>query len=309
MNTVQKPNRFKWGLKEGVIASFIFHFILLNVYFSQYSMPKMSENSQKKISPLKILLKQKIESKVKKQIVNTRENEKKLLNKKAVFLSQKTTSFEKQQKARNIGKFQVGGLGVKTLNKRKVLKKISQLKKKRKKITDKNFTLSDLGFYVSKEKSFKKLSEKNLRPQLRQGDVKSSLRNPAVSRSRDFLEDIPLGNVAQLNSAEYQFFGFYNRIRLKLEQYWGHSLKQQIEKIMKSGRRPAAQANHVTSLQVIMDHKGKIMKVIVKGSSGINEFDQAAIEAFNEAGPFPNPPAGMIKGGKAIVEWGFVVKV
>jgi len=48
--------------------------------------------------------------------------------------------------------------------------------------------------------------------------------------------------------------------------------------------------------------------VRIIGTSGIKELDDAAIESFNEAGPFPNPPKGMIRNGRVTLEWGFVVK-
>ena len=48
--------------------------------------------------------------------------------------------------------------------------------------------------------------------------------------------------------------------------------------------------------------KVDVANIIVSGT-----LDAAAIDSFNQAGPFPNPPKGMIRGGKAVVEWGFVV--
>ena len=57
-----------------------------------------------------------------------------------------------------------------------------------------------------------------------------------------------------------------------------------------------------------MNKNGKIIEVVVNGKSGIEELDQAAVESFNRAGPFPNPPPGMLKNGRVIINWGFVVK-
>ena len=46
----------------------------------------------------------------------------------------------------------------------------------------------------------------------------------------------------------------------------------------------------------------------LKSTSGVEELDAAAIESFNKAGPFPNPPKEMLENGRAKIEWGFVVK-
>ena len=69
-----------------------------------------------------------------------------------------------------------------------------------------------------------------------------------------------------------------------------------------------ARENKVTSLTVTINKKGEIIEVFLKSRSGIKELDEAAIESFNKAGPFPNPPKGFVKNGQAKIEWGFVVK-
>ncbi|MBP5297260.1 MAG: TonB family protein [Bacteriovoracaceae bacterium] len=125
--------------------------------------------------------------------------------------------------------------------------------------------------------------------------------------SSDFIENLPLGDLAQLNTQEFKYFGFYDRIRQKLEQFWGMALKEKAQGLYRQGRHIAA-GQRITSLQVVLDHQGNIIKVLIKAASGIRELDEAAIESFRKAGPFPNPPQGMLKEGYALIEWGFVVK-
>lgn len=64
----------------------------------------------------------------------------------------------------------------------------------------------------------------------------------------------------------------------------------------------------ITSLQITLNEKGQIIGVKILGTSGVKELDDAAIESFNQAGPFPNPPKDLLVNGKAVIEWGFVVK-
>ena len=66
--------------------------------------------------------------------------------------------------------------------------------------------------------------------------------------------------------------------------------------------------HNITALTVTINHLGQIIEVVLKSKSGVKELDDAAIESFNKAGPFPNPPKGFIKNGRAKIEWGFVVK-
>jgi hypothetical protein len=47
--------------------------------------------------------------------------------------------------------------------------------------------------------------------------------------------------------------------------------------------------------------------VKILGASGVKELDDAAVESFNHAGPFPNPPKDLLINDVATIEWGFVV--
>ena len=69
-----------------------------------------------------------------------------------------------------------------------------------------------------------------------------------------------------------------------------------------------ASENLITSVSVTLNDKGQIVDMQIEGTSGVRELDQAAIESFNKAGPFPNPPKGLLVGGRATIQWGFVVK-
>jgi protein TonB len=130
----------------------------------------------------------------------------------------------------------------------------------------------------------------------------------AESGANDYVKGIPLGDMTKLNSVEFKHFGFYNRIKGQLEQYWGASLKEKAKKIYKSGRSVAGQQDFITNLEVAINLKGKITQIKLKTTSGMKELDDAAVESFNKAGPFPNPPQELVINGEAWIKWGFVVK-
>ena len=116
-----------------------------------------------------------------------------------------------------------------------------------------------------------------------------------------------LGDLTQLNTIEHKYFGFYQRIRQKLEHFWGRSIHQKAQELAKAGRTIAGADEFATALRITLDQKGNIINVELIGTSGVKELDEAAIESFNEAGPFPNPPQGLIVDGKIVLEWGFIV--
>lgn len=139
------------------------------------------------------------------------------------------------------------------------------------------------------------------------GDGQGNHPNRTVSSTNDHVEDVPLGDMTHLNTAEYKYYGFYHRIRQKLEQYWGRSIQEKAELIAKAGRRVASTEEFVTALEITLNHLGEIIAIRLIDTSGVKELDDAAVESFNEAGPFPNPPQGLVKNGRVTIEWGFVV--
>ena len=222
----------------------------------------------------------------KKQIVQSEDSESKKKMDDA-YLSDKDRYFEREVRARTTDTFKAGqsGGGTTKPGKEKV-------------------KLSDLGAAVG-EDPFKKAAQDYTN---QKNGVKSKKPSLDVSSTNDYVRDVPLGDMTNLNTVEYKYYGFYHRIRQKLEQFWGRSLHEKANQMLGQGRRVPASEELITSLEITLDGNGEIIAIKIVGSSGIKELDDAAIESFNEAGPFPNPPKDLIVDGKVTLEWGFVVK-
>jgi len=235
------------------------------------------------------------------QIVQSEDSES-LEKKKDAFLSDKDRSFDRQTVSRNIDSFKRAALGdASTTNKAQA--KESEVKKK---ADFKDLKLSDFGIAAG-EPAPKKMARAPASESvkgMKNGDPLSQ----GLSATNDYVEEVTLGDFTHLNTVEYKFYGFYHRIRQKLEQFWGKSIQEKSEAIFRSGRRIPASENLITSLQVSLNENGEIVAVKILGASGVKELDDAAIESFNQAGPFPNPPKELLVNGRATIDWGFVVK-
>ncbi len=292
---------FKNGQKlfKLIIAfTFFLHLIALLSKVSTHSDFVLSRPEEKVI---KITFAPSPKSQKRKQVVETEANRgEKVKPLDEAFLGKQDNSVSRQTVAKNIEKFKRAGIGVKDGSK---VARTSKGKKGEKK--SQKLSLSDLKALKSQNamKEFKP-SSSGAALGLKTGDKNSH----GASASNDFVEEIPMGDFTQLNTTEFKFYGFYHRIKQKLEQFWGATIQSKVSKIYKSGRSLASGKNHATSLIIHLDSLGKIIAVKVKGTSGYKELDEAAVESFNSAGPFPNPPKGMVKNGRAVIEWGFVVK-
>lgn len=259
---------------------------------------KLRPQAAFKIPPVAIKLKLIDESKThevsnKHQIVQSEESAS-ADKKEDAFLSDRDRSFERQTKARNVDLFKKNAKG-------------SGATSSIAKTTDakiKNLKLSDVGIGMQPVVPQASRAPASM---LKEGSKSGDPLEQGLSATNDYVEEVRLGDFTHLNTVEYKYYGFFHRIRQKLEQFWGKSIQEKSMSLFRSGRAIASQ-DYVTSLQVTLNARGEIVGVKILGASGIRELDDAAIESFNQAGPFPNPPKDLLVNGEATIQWGFVVK-
>lgn len=301
---ILKKNSFAFWL--GIIL--LCHIIFLLLHFSKISMHYTLQDPPE--APMKVRLLDHVPAN--RQIVRSEDSELKEKRPDA-FLSDKDRSFDRQTIARKVDVFKEGGKGNASFDARGTQGKISKVHggsqgKKTGQTAKglKGLKLSDLGSaHGMKDDPFQAAAKEY--SMAKKGQKTGSHASRGISSTNDYVENVPLGDLTQLNTVEYKYFGYYLRIRQKLEQFWGRSIQEKAEELMKSGRRIASGEEMLTALQVVMDDKGKIIDINIKGSSGIREIDDAAINSFNDAGPFPHPPQDLIVDGRVVIEWGFVV--
>lgn len=134
--------------------------------------------------------------------------------------------------------------------------------------------------------------------------------SPALSQSDDYLPDQEKSLQTMLNTREFKYFSYYSRIKNQLNQFWEPKIKEKVMYVFRQGRRIASTKDHITRLLIVLNEKGNLVTVKVLDQSGVIELDDAAIEAFRAAAPFPNPPTGLIESdGTVKIRWDFVIEV
>ena len=251
-----------------------------------------------------------IKDNLKRQIVATDQTGKKQRPSSARFSGESDQSFDRQSVAMKNGGFKEAGFGQKSGSEASMAEVQNERKivENKKSVKPKTLTLGDLGSFtinVPKEEK-KEFIEKVVNTA--QGISLGNKKVVGLAQNNDFVEDVALGDTTNLNTTENKYYGFYHRIRQRLEQYWGSTIQSKAKHLYKSGRRIPASENLITAITVTLDVKGNILDIKIDGTSGVKELDQAAIESFNKAGPFPNPPKGLLVDGRAVIQWGFVVK-
>ncbi len=130
-----------------------------------------------------------------------------------------------------------------------------------------------------------------------------------ASRTSDYVKDADKSNETMLNTREFRYYTYYQRIRRQLSQYWEPRVHDKLTKMFQQGRRIASDQDHVTKLLIVLNDHGVLVKVQVLSESGVADLDDAATDAFKDAAPFPNPPKGIVEqDGTVKIRWDFVLE-
>ncbi|MEZ4270626.1 MAG: TonB family protein, partial [Myxococcota bacterium] len=121
--------------------------------------------------------------------------------------------------------------------------------------------------------------------------------------ANDHLEGLEEGEGTFLNSKEFKYASFFNRMKRGVSQHW-HPINEYRR------RDPSGNIyghrSRITVLNVTLKPDGSLQGVDIKRSSGVDFLDQEAMSAFHRAGPFPNPPKGLVDAnGLIIFPFGF----
>lgn len=131
-----------------------------------------------------------------------------------------------------------------------------------------------------------------------------------VSQTQDYIKDVDQGLQTLLNTREFKYYSYYSRIRKQLAQHWEGEVRERLSKMFREGRSPAATSqDRITKVIVVLNSAGTLVRVQLLADSGVKDLDDAAIEAFRAAAPFPNPPAGIVEeDGTVKIRWDFVLE-
>jgi TonB family protein len=202
--------------------------------------------------------------------------------KKDSYLSDKTRVVKEERAATNIGSTLPSGQP-----------KVAQQAK------SKPISVSDLGV---------KITTKQTETNEKQKNWASNSLGEAVHGGQ-YIQGLKQGETSALNTKEFVFFSYFERVRRQLDQTWQPMVRGQIERIYKTGRHLASQTDFTTRTLITINTKGEIVRVQLLQESGAMDLDSAAIGALNKAGPYPNPPKGLIdENGNAQIRWDFVLK-
>lgn len=270
-----------------IFLSAVFHFSLLAfVFVLPKIQPSITPVEVVLVSPEEIIKDSRPEETATRIVETDEKNANETLNAKAKYLSAKNNSVSKETQAK---------LGEKFKNAQAIAAQPAKAAKATKKSQQSSLFGEKFNAYDALEKA---------------GMTGNHQAFTQESTATDKLDNVEPSLKTQLNTKEYKYYGYYQRIKNQLNQFWQPQVKKKVSRLMTKGRTIATDSNNkITKLIIVLNDAGTLVKVQVIGESGVRDLDEAAIEAFRQAAPFPNPPKGMLEtDGTIKIRWDFVVE-
>ena len=126
------------------------------------------------------------------------------------------------------------------------------------------------------------------------------------SKVNDYLPEVEDGETTLLNSRRWRFATFFNRVKRRVAQNWHPG---QVYRRRDPGGNVYGFKDRLTILRVRLTPGGQVKELHLETASGVAFLDDEALSAFRAAGPFPNPPKGLIKDDTISFRFGFLFEI
>lgn len=126
----------------------------------------------------------------------------------------------------------------------------------------------------------------------------------AGAPNNDLLDE-DKGTSVNLNTNEFLFANYLNRIRRLVNFYWQQNLDNLPSSTM------ITKSAYATQVDVVLSSHGALASISIIEESGSPAIDHCVVDAFEMAGPFPNPPEQLVSpdGQVYLPDFGFTVQV
>ncbi len=137
---------------------------------------------------------------------------------------------------------------------------------------------------------------------IKNSDVVVKRHDPGTEK----LKDIEEGLETLLNTREFKFYNYLNRLKKHVGDLWESQIRQDLS--ADPSWQSSLAAGLATKLMVRIDRSGAIDQVTILKSCGVENLDAVVLKAFRLASPFNPPPQDLVdpEGGVSIT-WDFLI--
>jgi TonB family protein len=126
------------------------------------------------------------------------------------------------------------------------------------------------------------------------------------SGTQDALKDIEDGPETALNSKQWRFASFFNRVKHQVQEHWH---PDEVYRRRDPSGAIYGRTSRLTIVRVHLKPDGQLANIALEQPSGLEFLDDEALQAFRAAQPFPNPPRQLVNDGVISFSFGFLFEI
>lgn len=183
------------------------------------------------------------------------------------YLSQYTKRFKKQLRARNLGRTQNSKLNAPPIEQP---------------------VAGRAGGNAQPETPGEGLRDPSRGPQLRQVAIGGSSISELIPGGEE-------GAFTALNTDQLTYYSFFSRVNEQMRNRWVSLIRSYVNSLPREEFEKLSRAERETIVEIVLSRSGEFVRSVLHHSSKVQPLDQAAVEAFQMAAPFLNPPKGLVE--------------
>lgn len=111
----------------------------------------------------------------------------------------------------------------------------------------------------------------------------------------EYIPGVKEGGFTALNTDQFTYYTFFARINEQVRYRWVSLVRSYIGGLSETALNQLSQYQRVYQIEIVLSDTGQYMKGFIHHSSGEQALDMTAIDAFQAAAPFLNPPKGLVE--------------
>lgn len=125
----------------------------------------------------------------------------------------------------------------------------------------------------------------------------------------EYIPGIKEGGFTALNTDQFTYYTFFERVNEQVRYRWVSFVRNYIGGLSETALNQLATYQRAYQIEIVLSGDGHYLKGFIHRSSGDNALDMTAIDAFQGAAPFLNPPKGLVEDdGNIHLHYSFIVE-
>ena len=125
----------------------------------------------------------------------------------------------------------------------------------------------------------------------------------------EYIPGIKEGGFTALNTDQFTYYTFFERVNEQVRYRWVSFVRSYLGGLSDAQMNQLAKYQRVYQIEIVLNGEGQYLKGFIHRTSGDNALDMTAIDAFQGAAPFLNPPKGLVEDdGNIHLHYSFIVE-